>query len=79
MATSPLSQERVPLQHGFYPEHCLRAACDAYREFADINVETGGDSSDVEIIPRSKESEATVRREFLNYVLDLSIKAHLSA
>jgi len=79
LAPSPLSKGTVVLEHRFYPQDCLAAACEAYREFADITVDTGSDSSAIEITPRSTGSETAVRREFLNYVLDLSIKAHLSA
>jgi hypothetical protein len=79
LATSPLSEEYVLLHHRFYPEECLEAACHAYREFAEVIVERGVDGSIVKVTPKLKESGTTIQREFLNYVLDVSIKTHYSS
>jgi hypothetical protein len=80
LATSPLSDEEVVLHHHFYDEDCLAAACKAYEKFADVSVQQGTLSSAVSVVPKPGASDLmTVRREFLNYVLDLSIKKRLAS
>lgn len=80
MATSALSEQPVVLYHSFYDEDCLRSASEAYKSFADVSIEPGDGLSRVTInaIPGASDA-VTVRREFLNYVLDLSIKKHLAS
>jgi len=78
LATSSLSEGKVVLHHTLYNEDCLKAACEAYRKFADVSVERGDGYSTIAITPVPGASDPeTLRREFLNYVLDLSIKKHL--
>jgi hypothetical protein len=80
LATSPLSDGEVALHHDFYDEDCLTAACKVYEKFADVSVQRGNPSSTVSVKPRPDASDPlTVRREFLNYVLDLSVKKRLTS
>jgi hypothetical protein len=54
---------------------CLRAASEAYKSFAAVSIERWERILKSHHKPDSRTSDAvTVRREFLNYVLDLSIK-----
>lgn len=79
MATSPLSEGAVVLHHTLYNEDCLKAACEAYRKFADVSVERGDGYSTIAMTPvPGAPDPVTLRLEFLNYVLDLSIKKHLA-
>ncbi len=79
MATSALSEEKVLLHHALYNEDCLKAACEAYKTFAVVSVEPGDGYSSIAMVPAPGAPDpATVRREFINYVLDLSIKKHLA-
>ena len=80
MATSTLSEEKIHLHHTLYDEDCLKTACEAYKEFAVVSVERGNGYSSISIAPAlSAPDRAIVRREFLNYVLDLSIKKHFAS
>jgi len=80
LATSALSEQPVVLYHSLYDEDCLRAASEAYENFATVSVETGDGFSKVTVtaLPGAPDA-STVRREFLNYVLDLSIKKQLAS
>jgi hypothetical protein len=80
LATSSLSASTVVLHHAFYNEDCLKAACEAYRKFAGVSVERKDEYSTVAITPASGAAPdpVTLQREFLNYVLDLSIKEFLA-
>ncbi len=78
MATSSLSEGNAVLHHTFYNEDCLKAACEAYRKFAAFSVERRDGYSTIAMTPAPGAPDpATLRREFLNYVLDLSIKTYL--
>jgi hypothetical protein len=80
LATSSLSEGTVVLHHTLYNEDCLKAACEAYRKFAAVSVERGDGYSTIAMTPApSAPDPVTLRREFLNYVLDLSIKEQLVA
>jgi hypothetical protein len=80
LATSALSDERVLLHHILYDEDCLKAACEAYKTLAVVSVERGDGYSSIAVAPaRGAPDPATVRREFLNYLLDLSIKKYLAS
>jgi hypothetical protein len=58
----------------------LRSATEAFKSFANVSIEPGDGLSKVtiDVIPGASDA-VTVRREFLNYVLDLSIKRHLAS
>jgi hypothetical protein len=80
VATSALTQERVLLHCTLYPEDCVRAAGDAYKMFAAISVEGGDQSSTITVVPVPGAPDlVTLRREFLNHVLDLSIRKRLAS
>jgi len=80
LATSSLSEEKVLLHHILYDEDCLKAACEAYKTFAVVSVERGEGYSSIEVAPMPGAPDPeTVQREFLNYVLDLSIKKYLAS
>ncbi len=80
MATSALSEQPVILHHSLYDEDCLRSACEAYKAFAVVSVEPGDGFSKltIHVVPGAADA-VTMRREFLNYVLDLSIKKRLAS
>ena len=80
MATSHLSDGEVILHHAFYNEDCLEAACEAYGKVATVSIEPAEGYSTIAVTPAiGAPDSATLRREFLNYVLDLSIKKHLAS
>jgi 5-enolpyruvylshikimate-3-phosphate synthase len=80
LATSALSEDKVILHHILYGEDCLKAACEAYKAFAVVSVERGDGYASIVVAPAPGAPDpATVRREFLNYVLDLSIKKYLAS
>ena len=80
MAASALSSDTVLLYHSIYPEDCLAEACEAYKTFADVSIERGDVFSAIALTPKVQSPDSvTIRREFLNYVLDLSIKKHLAS
>jgi hypothetical protein len=80
LATSALSEEKVLLHHILYDEDCLTAACEAYKTFAVISVEHGDGYSSIAVASAPGAPDpSTVRREFLNYVLDLSIRKYLAS
>lgn len=80
MATSALSSHPFVLDHALYSEDSLREACDAYRRFAGVIVERGKGQSSVSLTPLDSGADPKLlRREFLNYVLDLSIKRHFNS
>lgn len=81
MATSILTAGCVPLDPSLYPQDCVAAAATAYAEFLRIESsphETGLGEVDVIVRPDFAPREVQLRREFLNYLLDLSIQHHLA-
>jgi hypothetical protein len=74
-----LSEGKVVLHHTLYNEDCLKGACEAYGNLASVSVERGDGYSTIVLTPTAGAHDpSTLRREFLNYVLDLSIKKHLT-
>lgn len=81
MATSILTSGCVRLDSGLYPQDCVAAAATAYAEFLRIEPsphETGVVDVDIIVHPDLAPREVQLRREFLNYLLDLSIQHHLA-
>jgi hypothetical protein len=80
LATSSLSASTVVLHHALYNEDGLKAASEAYRELAAVSVERKDGYSTIAITPASGAAPdpVSLQREFLNYVLDLSIKQRLA-
>ena len=69
----------MALHHSVYPEDCLTEACEAFKGFAEVSVQRGEGCARISIAPLSSASDLLLlRREFLNYVLDLCIKNHLA-
>jgi hypothetical protein len=67
------------LSSEIYPKECVRAAIEAYKTHLNATLINDNDAvSVVELAPRTSDVDAnTVVREFLNYLLDLSIRQHL--
>jgi len=66
----------VPLAVHLYPRACIAAAADAFASHAAIDIDAASaDLSLVTITPLPGPNDPVViRREFLNYVLDLSLQ-----
>ena len=69
------------LSSEIYPRECVRATIEAYNSHLSATII---DDNDVAIVvglaPRTSDEDAdTVAREFLNYLLDLSIRHHLGS
>jgi hypothetical protein len=84
MATSSLSKDQIVLDPTLYPEDCLADTCEAYKEFAAVSIERAAGSSKISVTfltdaPDVVTDVLTLRRELLNYVLDLSIKRFLGS
>jgi hypothetical protein len=64
-----------------YPRECVRAAIESYKTHLNATILEQGDSRTVVALdPWTSDFEAdTVVREFLNYLLDLSIRQHLGS
>lgn len=80
MAASVLESGLIPLDRTIYPEECLHTAIGAYRDFLEVEALGGNDlTRTVEVrIKQAHHPEAPqVRKEFLNYLLDVSIQHHL--
>ena len=81
MATSILTTGRVPIDPSIYPQSCLDAARMAYAEFLRVDPNPGKAGTcvlDIVVLPPFSSNETQLRREFLNYLLDLSIQHHLT-
>ena len=81
MATSVLTTGLVAIDPNIYPQSCLEAARMAYAEFLRLDPDpgkTGISVLDIVILPAFSSNETQLRREFLNYLLDLSIQHHLT-
>ncbi|HXJ93205.1 MAG TPA: HxsD-like protein [Terriglobia bacterium] len=70
---------RFVLSHSIYPPTCLASAVSAYRDFCSVTLcESTGGASCIDIAPALPEyDELRTAREFLNYLLDISLEAHL--
>jgi hypothetical protein len=82
LAASILVDGPIPIDASIYPEACLREAEAAYQEF--LTVERLGQEQTMCVVrlvfsPRSSSEALRLRREFLNYVLDLALRHHLRA
>ena len=81
MAASVLSEGPVPLHTSVYPQPCVSKAVEAYREFLDVEVVTAEEDKQVlklAVRPDYIEQASQTRKEFLNYLLDLSAQHHLA-
>lgn len=80
MATSLLTGGRVRLDPSLYPQDCAVAAATAYSEFLRIETtgETGAVELDIIVRPGFELRAVQLRREFLNYLLDVSIQRYLA-
>ena len=80
MATSILTAGRLILDSSIYPKSCVAAAAAAYAEFLKLDAspaEADTPDFDIVVIPAISSKGTQLRREFLNYLLDLSIQHHL--
>jgi hypothetical protein len=71
----------VAFDPSIYPQNCLEAATVAYAEFLRLDPylgKTGISVLDIVILPAFSSNETQLRREFLNYLLDLSVQHHLT-
>lgn len=70
---------RFVLSRSIYPEECLAEAAAAYRDFCSVAVlENDSNKCQIEVtaVPGIAD-ETSAAREFLNYLLDASLEAHL--
>jgi hypothetical protein len=80
METSPLTDGRIELDGELYPEDCLASALQAYDEFLEAKIEVGSATTFLGLTVRETvEDKTAVRREFLNFLLDLALQRHLKA
>jgi hypothetical protein len=82
MATSILTAGRMRLDPSLYPPACVDAAATAYAEFLRIESipsESGALEMSIVTFPAFSAREVQIRREFLNYLLDLSIQRQLKS
>ncbi len=80
MAASVLEHGPIQLDRTIYPEECLLAATEAYRDFLHVErmrEENGARTIEVTVNPAHAPQAPQVRKEFLNYLLDLAIRHHL--
>jgi hypothetical protein len=80
MAASVLECGPIPLERTLYPEECLAAAMSAYVEFLAVKViaeEERARTIQIEIHPACSSQASEVRKEFLNYLLDLAVQHYL--
>lgn len=73
---------RLPLSAVIYPPECVEQAIVAYGDLCGIEVSevtTEGCFIDVRMRSNDGLSEDLLVREFLNYLLDLSVENHLSS
>jgi len=80
MAASVLESGPIFLDRTIYPEECLHSAIGAYRDFLEVEALEGNDRTrtvEVRIKPAYHAESLRVRKEFLNYLLDISIQRHL--
>lgn len=80
MATSILTAGRLILDSSIYPKSCVDAAAAAYAEFLKIAAspaEADTPDFDIVVLPAFSSKGTQLRREFLNYLLDLSTQHHL--
>ena len=79
MATGVLTDGPVPLDSSIYPAACIEAAAEAYKEF--LSVEPIHSGSVITIVltplPAVASQGDRLRKEFLNYLLDLSVQYRL--
>ncbi len=80
MAANVLENGPIRLDRIIYPDECLVAAIDAYRQFLAIQTSATDQRTrtvEATINPAHSQQASKVRKEFLNYLLDLSIQHHL--
>lgn len=82
MARSPLIEGPITLDKSIYPEECLAAAGEAYRPFLSVHVIQGDSSTqtiELAIGPEHSLKAEHIRKEFLNYLLDLAFQTRTRA
>jgi hypothetical protein len=80
VATSVLTAGPVEFDPRLYPQSCLEAAAAAYAKFLRVEKtlsEDGAICASLVTFPAFSPREVQIRREFLNYLLDLSIQRYL--
>jgi hypothetical protein len=65
------------LSHSIYPPHCVEKAVDTYRAICDIRVADANSERSSLLLESVDVDEERLAREFLNYVLDVSLEWHL--
>ena len=72
---------RVSLSARIYPRQCLEQAISAYSHVCSVEVRkqtAGGCQIDINVLEAAQSQEDQVIREFLNYLLDLSLETQLA-
>ncbi len=81
-AAVPLTEGVVLLDARIYPEHCIREATSAYTPFLTVTSRANGPhcmSLDIQVQPEHGADALRIRREYLNFLLDLSIRHYLGS
>lgn len=81
MAPSVLTDGPILFDSTIYPDVCLNLAIEAYRELLQVDrLPSGFNGQIVRLTPlsRSESDPLSLRREFLNYVLDLAVQHAMS-
>jgi len=69
--------EQLKVCHDLYPQRCLEAAVNDYKDFCEVKQTQANDNFsviDIDIHSEYSGESAQILREFLNYLLDLSIQ-----
>jgi hypothetical protein len=68
----------IPIAWSIYPTNCLERATSDYQHLCDIEqVEMTSHGCLITIRIRDGQDEQTLRNEFLNYLLEISLECHL--
>jgi hypothetical protein len=81
VAPSVLTDGPILFDSAIYPDVCLNLAIEAYRELLQVDRlsrESNGQMVRLTPLSRSDSDPLSLRREFLNYVLDLAVQHALS-
>lgn len=81
MDASVLEQGPIELDRTIYPDDFVLAAVQAYRGFLELELlaeDTRKRTIQLRINPAYSSKAPYVRKEFLNYLLDLAVRRHLN-
>jgi len=76
----PTVGEATQLSSAIYSERCVLAAAEAYKSLCSVTLTRTGDEMSLRLTvePIHAHDAQRILDEFLNYALDLSVRAHLN-